>query len=458
MVKAAVSLVLVLAVLSAQADKVDLAIANVTVIDAVSGERPGQTVLINGDRIVGIAVSDNVQAETTIDGTGKFLIPGLWDMHVHIIYEPRLTDLMPTLFLDYGITSVRDTGALLHEITPEVKRWEAMGANAPDLYFSGPLLDGSLVVYDGEGRTEIGVSTPTEQMAVQRVAELKAAGADFIKIYELVSPAVFAALVEAAGEAGLPIAAHVPLSMRAETAGPNVGSMEHLRNIEIACANNADDLYEERTLTLGDPGDRNGYALRSHLHATQRPVALKTADASSAACIEVIRSLRETIQVPTVRMNSIVKYSPAKRDDWTTHLASLPEEVANEWEHTANFFVLNSSELGMLMSEWSMNLIAEMNRQGVPIGAGTDTPIAQSIPGYSLHTEMERLVDSGMTNREALYAATVRPAEFFGLEGRMGQISPGMTADLVLLRSNPLQDIRHTRHIEAVISNGVKVR
>ena len=110
------------------------------------------------------------------------------------------------------------------------------------------------------------------------------------------------------------------------------------------------------------------------------------------------------------------------------------------------------------MSDWSLALVREMQRRGVPIGAGTDTPIGQAIPGYSLHTELERLVDAGLTPQEALESATIQPAIFFREQGRRGEIQAGMEADLVLLRKNPLEDIRNTRSIAAVISNGQRVR
>jgi len=103
------------------------------------------------------------------------------------------------------------------------------------------------------------------------------------------------------------------------------------------------------------------------------------------------------------------------------------------------------------MSDWSLELVAAMQQQDVPIGAGTDTPIAQAIPGYSLHTELERLVDAGLTTQQALFAATIRPAEFFKLSGSMGQIRAGMEADLVLLPLNRGRDFKwHTRQVNCL--------
>ena len=449
----------------------DLLIRNVTTIDPVAGQRDNQSVFVKDNKIVAVTNSlqisassvsgdpaGNLIAANIIDGSGRFLIPGLWDMHVHIVYEPRLIEQMPALFLDYGITSVRDTGALLEKIAPEIDRWRELGSEAPDIFFSGPLLDGSLVVYDGEGRPEIGVANSTASIAEAQIKKLKAAGVDFIKIYELVKPDVFQAMVDAATREQLPIAAHIPLSMRADTAGPLVDSMEHLRNIEIACADNAEELHGLRTHTLDQPGTRSGHEVRSHLHSSQRPLALETADPKSDRCQRVIQTLTNTIQVPTLRLNTITRYSPTLRNDWLIHLERLPKGLAKDWLESADYWATRPSALGYLMSDWSLGLVAAMQQQDVPIGAGTDTPIAQAIPGYSLHTELERLVDAGLTTQQALFAATVRPAEFFKLSGSMGQISAGMEADLVLLRKNPLVDIRHSRSIAAVISNGIRVR
>jgi len=438
----------------------DLVISNVTTIDVVTGEAARQSVVVRGGRIEAVVSADAsiADARETIDGTAHFLIPGLWDMHVHIVYEARLTAQMPSLFLDYGITSVRDTGALLHKIQPEITRWQSMGAEAPDIFFSGPLLDGNLVVYDGNGRTEIGTRNESVETAAERIDALLQAGVDFIKIYELVSPVVFQTMVRVAREAGIPIAAHVPLSMLADEAGPSVNSMEHLRNIEIACADDADTLYETRTAMLASPDEKTGYELRSHLQSSQRTVALATADPDSSRCQRVIRALANTIQVPTLRLNTITQYSPLQRADWSTALLQLPDSVASDWQETARFYAGQTSELGDKMSAWSLGLVAAMQREGVPIGAGTDTPIGQAIPGYSLHTELERLVDAGLTPLQALHAATVTPAKFFNKDDEMGQIKAGMEADLVLLEKNPLLDIGHTRSIRAVISDGTRVR
>ena len=121
------------------------AITNVTVIDAVNGVRKNQTVVFDGDNIVSVQTAGPpANTAESIDGTGRYLIPGLWDFHVHLTYDERLTAAMPRLFLSYGITSVRDTGGLMHEILPVVENMRAAGEVAPRVFFAGPLLDGEI--------------------------------------------------------------------------------------------------------------------------------------------------------------------------------------------------------------------------------------------------------------------------------------------------------------------------
>jgi len=438
----------------------DIAITDITVIDALRGVRVNQTVWLKGDEIVGVTsdFAPGFAAEEKIDGQGKYLIPGLSDMHVHITYEPALTDVMPSLFLDYGVTSVRDTGGLLALLQPQIDQWRAAGAIAPRIYFSGPLLDGAKVVYDGYNRPQIGVANATVQSAKRQVARLAAAGVDFIKIYELVSPQVFDALVAAANAYDLPIAAHVPLALEVSMAGPRVDSMEHLRNVELSCAEDAEGLLTERRGRLFESNAVSGYQLRSEIHSHFRPLALAHLKLDSARCRGVIGSLRQTIQVPTLRMNTIARYSPLLRDDWLAVLARLPESVALRWQATAQGYAGKATLSHEEMVDWSLALVGAMQRAGVPIGAGTDTPIGQAIPGYSLHTELERLVQAGLSPLQALSAATVRPAQFLGLQDSHGAIEAGYVADLVILAQDPLTDIRHTRSIAAVISKGQRVR
>lgn len=428
------------------------AITNVTVIDAAFGVRANQTVVFDGDEILSVqSAGGELNVASTIDGSGQYLIPGLWDFHVHLTYDDRLTAAMPELFLSYGITSVRDTGGLMHEILPVVESMQADGAVAPRVFFAGPLLDGEFVVYDGDGRPEIGVSVPTIEAARQQVTQMQEMGVNFIKVYEMVTPEVFDALVTVAEELGLPIDSHVPLSMRARVAGAQVSSIEHLRNIEMDCAANAEDLHAQRLALLQNEEGVAGAQLRSSMHSAQRLPAI--ADYDEAQCDMVIDALSDTVMVPTLRLNSFMLMPPWQRDDWEDALSRLPADVEEDWlMQTANRSVAPAGD--PTFAEWSLFLTERMHNAGVPFGAGTDVPINLSVPGYSLHSELDMLVRAGLTPMQALEAATLEPANFFGLEREMGAIAEGQVADMVLLEANPLDDINNTKRISQVISKG----
>jgi imidazolonepropionase-like amidohydrolase len=433
-----------------------IAFEHVTVIDAVNGVRDNQRVVIVDERIASVSdMAEPAEPVTqVIDGRGRYLIPGLWDMHVHFLFDEALTDAMPGMFLRYGITSVRDTGGDSARLAALRERLQASAQPHPRIFFSGPLLDGRLVVYDGgdPGRPELGIDVAATAVAERRVADVAAAGADFIKIYELVTPEVFHALVAAARARDLPIAAHVPLSMTADEAGPHVDSMEHLRNVELACAGDWADRLQARRDRIAAFEDGRGFDLRSELHASQRLPAIAAYDAER--CESVLAALADTVQVPTLRLNAFDAVRPYEREDWASALAALPPAVAAAWSEAAERLRQAAAETDNTFAEWSLFLAGEMHARGVPIGAGTDTPITLAVPGYSLHTELALLVRSGMSPLEALHSATVIPARFFGRDAEMGTIAAGMVADLVLLGADPLADIDHTRLIEGVMSRG----
>ena len=437
-------------------EPVDLAIRNVTVIDAVNPIRRNQTVFIDDGRIIDI-VDSNTAPETPasqqIDTNGQYLIPGLWDFHVHFTFDKRFTDAMAGLFLYHGITNVRDTGGLLEDLLPVVDTLRSAGSNAPNIWYSGPLLDGKDVVYDGVNFPGLGIANPTPEAARANIAEIHAAGASFLKIYEMVTPEVFAAIVDEAGLRNLPIDGHVPLSMRARDVAPQVQSLEHLRNYEMDCVSDPELWLAARQAELANVANEPGNVLRSRLHTLQRLTAIIAED--PAVCAETTEALKATITVPTLRMNSMDLYVPFARDDFDRAMDLIPASVSEEWRAARDALAASEEAVDTTFAEWSLRRTGELHLAGAPIAAGTDTPIGWSIPGYSLHTELEQYVEVGMTPLEALHSATVKPAEFFGLENEMGQIKAGAVADAVLLNANPLEDITATRSVEAVINRGV---
>jgi len=432
----------------------DLAIENVTVIDAVNGVRVGQTVVVDDGRITAVVPAGQGGGATqTVDGSGRYLIPGLWDFHVHLTYDERFTEAMPGLFLNHGITSIRDTGGPLELVAPVVERLRMEGATAPRVFFAGPLLDGEFVVYDGDNRPLLGIGNPDAETARANVARLAEAGVDFVKIYEMVSPEVFEVLVEEARARGLPMDGHVPLALRARDVGPRVQSLEHLRNIEMDCVADPEALLAERRRRLENTEGMPGADLRTALHNLQRMPSVAAFD--EAQCAEVLASMTSTIQVPTLRLNALGLQSPFSRTDWDALLEKLPADAQTEWRTTTE---ASRGESGPMRDTtygaFSLFLVDLMHEAGVPLAAGTDTPIGFAAPGYSLHSELEMLVRAGLSPMEALHSATIRPTEFFGLTTLMGTIEEGMLADLVLLSADPLADITNTRSVEAVVTKG----
>jgi hypothetical protein len=189
------------------------------------------------------------------------------------------------------------------------------------------------------------------------------------------------------------------------------------------------------------------------LHSLQRLPAIAAYD--EARCDEMLQALRSTIQVPTLRLLSMPLKPPYTRGDWSEALARLPAAAAEPWGEAGAERLHNPPEdVDTTFADWGLFLTGRAHGAGVPIGAGTDTPIGLAIPGYSLHTELEFLVRAGLSPLEALAAATVRPAEFFSLQERMGTVDAGKLADLVLLEANPLDDIANTKRIALVVSKG----
>ena len=449
------SLALLLSCGDSASRSVDIAIEHVTLIDAINPIRENQTVLIDDGRIVAIVNSDTkgrVSAQTTVDGSGQILIPGLWDFHVHFTFDTRFTDAMAGLFLYHGVTNVRDTGGLLEDLLPVVDTLQRSGANAPSIWYSGPLLDGADVVYDGVNFPGLGIANPTPEAARANIAEIHAAGASFLKIYEMVSPEVFAAIVDEARLRNLPIDGHVPLSMRARDVAPQVQSLEHLRNYEMDCVSEPEIWLAARQQQLANTANEPGNVLRTRLHELQRLTAISNEDPE--VCAEMTEALKATVSVPTLRMNSMDLHIPFMREDFDQAMQMIPPSVQQEWEAAHTALLASEEPVDTTFAEWSLRRTGELHAAGVPIAAGTDTPIGWSIPGYSLHTELEQYVQVGMTPLEALHSATVAPAEYFGREDEMGQLKVGFIADAVLLTGNPLENIIDTRRVQAVINRG----
>lgn len=434
-------------------------IRNVTVIDAVSGRQQGRDVAIKGGVILSVRDTgqDMPGNATLIDGSGKFLIPGLWDAHVHLAYDPQIDyrTFFP-LSLAHGITALRDTGGHLDRLAPAIKA--AGGAHAPDLYFSGPLIDGANRIYDGSSQfypdISVGAATPAD--AERLVDEFAARGASFIKAYEMLTPDVFRAVVRHAATHDMKVAAHVPLSMTAADAiAAGAADFQHMRNLEFSCAQDPAQLLVDRHAMLAAAEADTPAALRLEIHGAQRGGAL--ADPSPENCNTLIENIARAgvAQTPTLTIATFFTRRLFADPAWRETFKLMPAPVREGWEtRSARLIDRPANTEAETYVRWIESMLPRLKTAGVPIIAGTDAPIAYLTPGASLHEELVMLVDAGLTPLAALEAATLAPAAFFGKTGETGSVAPGMKADLVLLRADPLADIRNTTAIEAVFKNG----
>lgn len=437
-----------------------LIITNVTLIDSQNGIRDNMTVYIKDNTITKIAANTNFRKTKNtqvIDGTDKYLIPGLWDTHVHLTYNKELTPVMFDLFMLHGVTSVRDTGGELNLVAALKGEANKDPKNKPRVTITGPLLDGIPTVYNGKGNTpKLGKGIATLEAARKQMTLLKKAEVDAIKLYEMLSPANFHALLKMADSLNIPVTGHVPLSLDAINAS-NAGmrSMEHLRNLEFAFSKNWDSLLHKRRKLLLNDEKKTGMLLRAYIHKAQRTYAFNHVDTLRKKQTFSILKSNDTWQVPTLTIMTVASLQFFGSDEWKSTFELLPNKTEDAWLRRLNYFLKRpKNEENVHHADWMFKTTKELNDAGVKLMAGTDTPIFFLTPGYSLHEELALLVKSGLSPMEALDAATFQPAAYFKIDDKLGSIDENKIADLLLLNANPLENIRNTTRIEAVIKDG----
>jgi imidazolonepropionase-like amidohydrolase len=463
-------------VAAATRDSTPVAITHVTVIDVERGRRlPGHTVLVAGRRVRAAGPDAAVRVPAgarVIDGRGKYLIPGLWDMHVHVSDPdiPGPPELVLPLFVATGVTGVRDMGSAsldtILRLRAEVREGARIG---PRMVVAGKIIDGAPLVFPPD---ELLARTPEEgRRAVDSLADR---GVDFIKAYEMLRRDVFLAVLDEARRRGLPVAGHVPLTVdAAEASDSGMRSFEHLRNIDLACSARADSLREARAATLeanagyaggaseGTAAWSAGYGagekVRRDIHLAQRRRALDTEDPSRCAALLARLARNGTRQTATLFIQSEVLDAERQARLGPT-LRYVPGAYRERWERgAASFAALPAARLAgaRRWQSWEAALVRRLADAGVPLLAGTDASVASVVPGFGLHEELDALVRLGnLTPLQALRAATLEPARFLGATDSLGTVAAGKLADLVLLDADPLADIRNTQKTRAVVVNG----
>jgi imidazolonepropionase-like amidohydrolase len=417
------------------------AIIDVSLVDVRTGEvRADQTVVIEDNRIASVGPRSSVplpRNAVTVNGKGKFLIPGLWDMHVHLVFGdwfPRAKAISLPLFVANGITGVRDMGSEFDIVQSWRKEIASGRLVGPRILTSGPMLDGPKPRFP----SSMAIATPEDGR--RAVRDLKSRGADFIKLQSLIPRDAVFAIADESRKQGVPFEGHVPDSVRAsEMTEAGMSSFEHLIGVFEGSSPLEDEFLKgEKT---------QGKFLASY-------------DGTRAAKLAEILAKNQTWQCPTLvwerggnlldvtdfSKDARAKYVPAywKNVTWKKFTDQVKTEFNTDDLETRKGFLAKELEVVQLL-----------HKAGVPFLAGTDTPPGVYIfPGFSLHEEMQRFVDAGFTPLEALQTATMNPARFFHNEEKFGSVENGRFADLVLLDANPLENIANTRKISGVFLNG----
>ena len=414
---------------------------NVTIVDVRTGTlQPEQTVVLQHKHIASVGPSKSAKYPRnapSVNCRGLFLIPGLWDTHVHLVFGdwfPGPQGISLPLFVANGVTGVRDMGSELDIVQGWRREIEAGRLIGPRIYTSGPMLDGPKPRFP----SSLAIATPED--ARRAVADLKRRGADFIKLQSLIPRDAVFAIAEEAKKQEIAFAGHVPDAVRAsEMSAAGMKSFEHLIGI-FEGSSPAEDEFLKGNKTEGR--------------------FLATYDSARAGSLAEILAKNQTWQCPTLvwerggnlvdvsdySKDTRVKYVPAswKGRTWKRFTEEITQGYGTDDLATRKKFI--DSEL---------EVVGMLHKAGVPFLAGTDAPAGVHIfPGYSLHEELQRFVAAGFTPFEALQTATINPARFFGIEDQLGTVEKGKLADLILFSANPLEDIANTQRIAGVIVNG----
>ncbi len=419
-----------------------LVFTHLTVIDG-SGAAPraGQTVVIKGGRIAAIGHAGDVavpESAQVVDARGKYLIPGLWDMHVHLSIGGEA--LLP-IFVANGVTAVRDLGGDFAAVQSWQKKIAAGSLIGPRIYAAGKILESPhfLALLErlsgmlGPPHSRLLTAVRSERIPVgseedaeNAVQEMARQGAACIKFRMNTTAEIFQAILAAANRAGLPVAGHSPQAVSlTDAAAAGQKSFEHVFTSP-----------EEASLELEEV-ERFAAALKQQ-QAYPVPTLVTFHHSRLLAPGVTDQRLKDLSEEADPRNRFI---SPALANYWRLQHVLDQFEDPQDWQ---------------AVQKGTVERLRVLQKAGVRFLAGTDFGARFIYPGFSLHDELELLVaEAGLTPMEALQAATRNAAQFFGETGRTGMLERGKLAEMVLLEANPLADIRNTRKIAGVVAAGV---
>ena len=409
-----------------------VAVTRVTVIDGSSPRpRANQTVIVEGNRIRSVGPAGSARVPTgarVVDGRGKFMVPGFWDMHVHTAITGG-RDLL-ALYVANGVTGVRDMAGTWDTLTTwrrEVANGQLVG---PRIIASGPYLEGGDVPIPH-------LTTRNAEEARVGVDSLIALGVDFIKVHSQLNAEAYFAIARRARERGIVFAGHVPRVVGSAAASDSgQKSIEHLLAIPAPCTR-ADSIVLAPRFTVQSA---LGRCSSESLAPLYRKFVRNGTYVTPTFTAQVEVAYWPTRALPG---DSLARYLPKVVRDYVAQIFPMPDSIPP-----------NADSVGRAMLAKRLRQVAEMQRAGVRILTGTDAPLRNSPPGFGLHEEFTLLSRGGMTPFQILRSATLEPARYFGMLDSSGTVARGKLADLVLLDANPLLDINNTRRISAVIANG----
>lgn len=444
-VKTVLILAALLLLACGQAAAQPFAFTNVTIIDVEEGvANLGMSVIVTGDRITGVGTVDEIDVPdgaTIIDGTGKYLIPGLWDMHVHSWKESYMRDVFLPLYIAHGVTGIRELSGQPFNLEQR-EAIEAGTLLGPRMVVGSPFVDGPNPTFP-----ELAVPLANPGEAHRIIDSLKAEGYDFIKTYKFLSPEAYRSLHERGSEVGMEISGEIPISVSLwEAAALGHRTVEHLTGVEVACSSREDELrlqYRQRTEEISADT-----TLRTHIPVWIRTEWEPIASVDPERCRDLYRYLaaKDTWVVPTLMIQHLISFNTDPELREHPGQRYLPDGV---WDPEADADFWDPDRQLRPTYDHRFRTLPELHREGVGILAGTDVPA-----GFTLHEELALYVESGLTPLETLRTATLNPARYLEATDSLGTVEAGKLADLVLLEANPLEDIRNTQRIQAVVLKG----
>jgi hypothetical protein len=428
-----------------------LVIKNAAIIDVVNNKvTKHKMVVIEGNKIVTVGNKADIPRQATIiNAKGKYLIPGLWDMHTHnSLRKDRIAYFMP-LFIANGVTGIRDmasdmTPSEMMEVRNEIETSKMLGPRLGAM--TGKVVDGP-----PQPDTAMFTYPADTSAAKQLVWSYKRQNLDFIKVYNMLSREVYAVIAGECKKNNIPFAGHVPFSVTAvEASQLGQYSIEHLSDVLISVSATENELRSELVASKSVNAIQSS---NKRMEANFKAALTYSKEKASTLFSIFVRN--NTWHCPTLRNLQIVtadaNVNKLMNDPRTKY---FPNSIKENWKRVLLLRTIGDSAQRIVFFRQTLKLVGDMYNAGVKLLAGTDLASNFLMPGFSLHDELSLMVEAGLSPFAALQTATINPARFLQRDRDLGTVEKGKLADLVLLDDNPLDNINNTRKIYAVIING----